>query len=528
MASPTETHCRFARSFLQLAWPESLASRILDSSLGVHQRSPLRQYRCRASCPEQAEARPSVRGCHAPNTFRPCRSYRLRRFTPLDTLQVYCTLHPAMRFAMFPARPAPFVRRLWRTSSPFPMALHPTKLSPPQQAGPRHRVPVPSRRCSELLVVGPPVLPRLALRPSARHPTSGFCSATKSVASQSAFPPTSCPILPWAWSQSIPKPSRRSAKKLSVGKSLRSRRTVTDLPRDPAAASLRPKVEHSASGITASRPRPKGLGLARARTGPESSVVPPTRHPPEGGGWPAPQLGRLERMSGEGWARLGRRPGAPPRRMRVSPERNETPFVPAASCLLRLRPGGRLRGGVPWLSSWVSVVSVRAPGGVLSRRVGGSFFQLAASRGRLPKVWSRWSFAMGLTLDPQPRSGLPKKSFPWHRPWAFAVARARQVLLPWSVPQGSWSGSSLPEESFTWQVSHGPSSWFWRDESPCLLDSRGKRAGNGVAPSPRSGIDRPVARYELPRESVAGLERGNPSHRLGAPEGAPGRWSRPR
>ena len=212
LVSPTKTHCRFARSFVLLARPEGLAFRALDSSLGVHQRSPLRQYRCRVSTPGWAEARPSARSCQTPDAFRPCRSSRLRRFTPLDTLQVCCTLHPAMGFAKFPVCSLPCARRRGVGGSPFPVAFHPSEFSPPRQADARHRTPVPSRRCSEFLVVGPPVLPRLAPRPSARHSTSGLCSAAKSVASLPAFPLTDCPILPWAWSQAgsdaFPSPLR--------------------------------------------------------------------------------------------------------------------------------------------------------------------------------------------------------------------------------------------------------------------------------------------------------------------------------
>jgi hypothetical protein len=44
---------------------------------------------------------PSARSCHTPDSFRPCRSSRLRRFAPLNTLQVYCTLHPTMGFTTF-------------------------------------------------------------------------------------------------------------------------------------------------------------------------------------------------------------------------------------------------------------------------------------------------------------------------------------------------------------------------------------------------------------------------------------------
>jgi len=45
---------------------------------------------------------PSSRRCHPPRAFRPCRSSRLRRFSPCETLQVYCALQPTMRFAAFP------------------------------------------------------------------------------------------------------------------------------------------------------------------------------------------------------------------------------------------------------------------------------------------------------------------------------------------------------------------------------------------------------------------------------------------
>jgi len=46
-------------------------------------------------------AHPSSRSCQTPRAIRPCRSSRLRRFTPCDPLQVYCTLQPVLRFAPF-------------------------------------------------------------------------------------------------------------------------------------------------------------------------------------------------------------------------------------------------------------------------------------------------------------------------------------------------------------------------------------------------------------------------------------------
>jgi hypothetical protein len=47
---------------------------------------------------------PSARRCHPSNSFRPCRSSRLRRFSPLERLQVFCTLQPTMGFATFQVR----------------------------------------------------------------------------------------------------------------------------------------------------------------------------------------------------------------------------------------------------------------------------------------------------------------------------------------------------------------------------------------------------------------------------------------
>lgn len=51
------------------------------------------------------EGIPSALCCQAQNTFRPCRSSRLRRLTPRAALQVCCTLQPAMGFESFPVQP---------------------------------------------------------------------------------------------------------------------------------------------------------------------------------------------------------------------------------------------------------------------------------------------------------------------------------------------------------------------------------------------------------------------------------------
>jgi hypothetical protein len=73
-------------------------------------------------------------------------------------------------------------RRLGAACSASPVALHPSKRSPSQQVGVRHRAPRPSRRCSRSATSSPSVLPRPGSAPLAGHSTSGLCSAEKSVA----------------------------------------------------------------------------------------------------------------------------------------------------------------------------------------------------------------------------------------------------------------------------------------------------------------------------------------------------------
>lgn len=59
----------------------------------------LRRSRARP-LPDSLE-NPSVRGCHTPNTFRPCGFSPLRRLAPMRELQTCCSLVPDLRFATF-------------------------------------------------------------------------------------------------------------------------------------------------------------------------------------------------------------------------------------------------------------------------------------------------------------------------------------------------------------------------------------------------------------------------------------------
>jgi len=131
-ASPSEIHsssrgpfsrrlqpCRGVCSGDQIARAPPLLSRSGLLSWGC-QISPLRRHRAKRPLPvvtwlrraaistgpfggliSKTRCRPSAWSCQTPNSFRPCRSSRLRRFTPLDTSQVFCALHPTMGFATF-------------------------------------------------------------------------------------------------------------------------------------------------------------------------------------------------------------------------------------------------------------------------------------------------------------------------------------------------------------------------------------------------------------------------------------------
>jgi hypothetical protein len=108
---------------------------------------------------------PRAQDCQIPNLVRPCRSSRLRRFTPHEAVRVCCTPLPTMRFTWFPAD----TRRCRRS-------------------------PNLSHRCNALrsLSLSSGGFPVTRARPSRRWldphrsvcfaPTSGVCSTEKSVA----------------------------------------------------------------------------------------------------------------------------------------------------------------------------------------------------------------------------------------------------------------------------------------------------------------------------------------------------------
>jgi hypothetical protein len=160
---------QFARSFSYLPRLVSLFRSVRTPLLGFIQRTPLRRRRYSVSTPGRAEALPSARACQHPSAFRPCRSTRLRRFAPLSTLQVYCTLQPAMGFARFRAAQGSVPSE----EGASPSAAVPTGADPPEVFPRRQPLRVTA-------AVALPPLRRSCRSPSARVATcfrSAFASA---------------------------------------------------------------------------------------------------------------------------------------------------------------------------------------------------------------------------------------------------------------------------------------------------------------------------------------------------------------
>jgi len=90
---------------------------------------------------------PSARSCYASCLFRPYRSSRLRRLTPLTKPQVYCTLQPTMGFTTFQdLSSARRFRRLHKVRRPVP----PTKTQPRSLERDHRQTPTASSRLSTI------------------------------------------------------------------------------------------------------------------------------------------------------------------------------------------------------------------------------------------------------------------------------------------------------------------------------------------------------------------------------------------
>jgi hypothetical protein len=191
--------CRFARSVQLPSGPEGPAVSVLDYSLGVYQRSPLRQFDVMRPLPD--EPRSALRLGDANLQTRSALvvsldSDGLLRSTPCRFVAP-CNRpwgSPRFRRAPFPlSEDSGLGVCLPRCASPYEAFPSATA----RCASPR---PMPSRRCSRLPVPDPLVLPRSSPSPFTAHSTSRLCSIAKSVADPPVLPLTACPMLPWAWS----------------------------------------------------------------------------------------------------------------------------------------------------------------------------------------------------------------------------------------------------------------------------------------------------------------------------------------
>jgi hypothetical protein len=181
---------------------------------------------------------PSARSCHLPDSFRPCRSSRLRRFAPPGTSQVYCTLKPIMGFARLQV----FGARLFHHPRPDRSKLRsirpPSRLprGDPGPASPRRSSLAHPEMCSQASIATWQAGGILQPFPLALHPSKLFPRLQLFRVNRSLRPHTSRPRV-------LGKPSPQGRPECcSVGdygppRSVPSRRwsRVTSLPGAPRA-----------------------------------------------------------------------------------------------------------------------------------------------------------------------------------------------------------------------------------------------------------------------------------------------------
>jgi hypothetical protein len=199
--------------------PSSGASGSVRTPLFVFQRSappPTWLSRVHSQQVDLVEiSRPSARSCHLPSMFRPCRSSRLRRFTPHR--HPAGLLHPAAGHGVRHVsgfEPPTFASEGGCLDAILGDAI-PSGAFPSTAAVPRHRGPYPHAVAPHL---GAP-LSRVATRLGHTAPwrsTSRSCSTAESVAGIPALPPSRRPLLPWAFNPRVGSDRR------SIGVSRRS------------------------------------------------------------------------------------------------------------------------------------------------------------------------------------------------------------------------------------------------------------------------------------------------------------------
>ena len=164
-----------------------LTSRLNILSCGFPKIAPPLTFTLRVLSSPLPKEVSSVYCCQAPDTFRPCRSSRLRRFTPRTALQACCILQPVMGFELFPVGP-PFHCVATSVGSPSlsqARSSHPSKLFPLWKP---HRV-----------TAAVAIMPLRFLIVSGVNPLCFMALLLHRVRCHSSpFPLTTDPLLPWA------------------------------------------------------------------------------------------------------------------------------------------------------------------------------------------------------------------------------------------------------------------------------------------------------------------------------------------
>jgi len=102
---------------------------------------PLHRHHLESPLPDEPSLVLRYTACQAVHSCRPCRSTRLRRFTPPGASQVCCTLQPIMGFAVFRSTRARL--EVVRDEAGSPLQRMPFEAFPSQAAVTRHRAPCP-------------------------------------------------------------------------------------------------------------------------------------------------------------------------------------------------------------------------------------------------------------------------------------------------------------------------------------------------------------------------------------------------
>lgn len=197
---------------------------------------PLHRHHLGSPLPDEPSPVLRCTACQAVHSCRPCRSTRLRRFTPPGASQVCCTLQPIMGFAVFRSTRARL--EVVRDEAGSPLQRMPFEAFPSQVAVTCHHVPCPP-------VVAREVCSASALRQLRPLPRSLDLRAFLHLRSRSERSTVTSRVLPVASLgfsfQSVSCPTRHSSelrataigKPIAGGLLVHPRRTLGQQPPSP-------------------------------------------------------------------------------------------------------------------------------------------------------------------------------------------------------------------------------------------------------------------------------------------------------